>query len=63
MAIFGAWFLLGRVVFAVTYFVGGLLNMQILRSWGTAINYGAVLLLVEACCCQQGFFLPFIFRN
>ena len=63
MAIFPAWFLLGRVVFAVTYVLGGLIKMQFIRSWGIAINYGAVFLLVEACFCDKGYMIPMIFGN
>ena len=45
---FVVWFLIGRVLFSVTYLLGAMVNMQFLRSWGMALGFHVIFVLVEA---------------
>ena len=60
LAAFAGWFLVGRVVFSVGYFLGGLLKMEFMRSPGMACNFILVYLLIEAIYIPGGPLIPFL---
>ena len=59
-AAIAGWFLVGRVVFSVGYFLGGLLKMEFMRSPGMACNFILVYLLIEAIYIPGGPLIPFL---
>ena len=44
--IIASWFVLGRLLFGVTYLIGGLIGLPTLRTVGFALNLMAQFLLI-----------------
>ena len=58
---FVVWYLIGRVLFSVTYLLGAMVNMQFLRSWGMALGFHVIFVLVEAVAFKGRFIIPLIY--